>query len=137
MNKIITWLGAGTMALTIGACGGKVVVDGAASNTGGAGGTGTGGTTTSGNPQACGDLVIPSPVALTPCGVNSTAGSSGGMTKCETDFCDANGNIFGAVCTGPACACTLNGETKCTCAANGVTDFCSTTACCPWLPIPF
>lgn len=131
MNKLISWLGAGTMAATLLACGGKVVVEGG----GGAGGLGSAGDTTTGSsPLACGDVTIPSPVELTPCG-GSVAASSGGMTTCETDLCDANGNTFGAVCTGAACACTLNGVTKCSCTATGVTDFCSDTPCCPWVPI--
>jgi hypothetical protein len=136
MNKTISWLGAGTMAVTLWACGGKVVVDGIGDNSGGAGSLGTGGSTSSGTiPLGCGNLVMPSPGELTPCTGGVGAGS-GGMTTCERDVCDANGNILGAVCSGAACACQVNGITKCGCTTTGVTDFCSATPCCPWFPIP-
>lgn len=138
MNKIISWLGAGSMAVTLLACGGKVVVDGNASNTGGSTNTGVGGSTATGEPHSCGDLVVPSPATLTDCTPGTSGVGSGGPTTCETDFCDANGNVYGAICTGAACACQLNGFTKCSCATSGVTDFCSggAIACCPWIAIP-
>ncbi len=138
MNKIITWLGAGSMALAVVACGGKVVVDGVGENTGGAGGTGsqsTGSSTVSGTPQGCGDVILPSPGELMGCSGGVSTGS--GVTTCETDLCDANGNIFGAVCSGNTCSCQLNGFAKCGCTTAGITDFCSQgTPCCPWNPIP-
>jgi hypothetical protein len=130
MNKIITWLGAGTMTLTLLACGGKVVVDGVGDD--GVGGTTQ--TTGSSPPQSCGDVVIPSPADLTGC---TGSVGSGPPTTCETDLCDANGNVFAAVCSGGTCSCQLNGFSKCGCTTDGITDFCSQgTPCCPWIPIP-
>jgi hypothetical protein len=136
MNKIITWLGAGTMAAMVWACGGKVVVEGDGTGEGGAGGLGQGGGTTTGpNPLTCGDMPLPSPADLSFCGGSVVSAGSGGMTSCETDLCDSSGNTFAALCSGAACECIVNGITKCSCATTGVTDFCSDTPCCPWIPI--
>ncbi len=135
MNKIITWLGAGSMVLAVVACGGKVVVENGVENTGGAGGQTSGTSTVSGTPQSCGDVVIPSPGDLSGC--SGGVGSGPGQMTCETDLCDANGNVFGAVCSGNTCSCQFNGFTKCGCTTEGITDFCSQgTPCCPWNPIP-
>ena len=134
MNKLLTWLGAGTISLTVAACGGKVVVDGLGGNTGGASSQSTSTTTASGTPQGCGDIVLPSPGELIGCGGVVVFGPP---KTCETDMCDANGNVFGAICTGSTCSCQLNGFTKCGCTTEGVTDFCASgPACCPWIPIP-
>jgi hypothetical protein len=133
MKNLITWLGAGSMAVAVVACGGKVVVDGVGDNSGGASNLTT--STASGSPHSCGDLVIPDPVALTGC--SGGVGSGGGSQTCETDMCDSAGNVYGAVCKGNTCSCQLNGFTKCGCATDGITDFCSQgTPCCPWIPIP-
>jgi hypothetical protein len=137
MNKLATWLGAGTISLTVAACGGKVVVDGLGDNTGGASSQSTSATTASGTPQHCGDIVLPSPAELIDCTPGTSGVGSGGPTTCETDMCDANGNIFEAVCTGGTCSCQLNGFVKCGCSTEGVNDFCASgPACCPWIPIP-
>ena len=134
MNKLITWLGAFTITLALVACGGKVVVDGSGDGVGGAGNQTTTTTTASGTPQGCGSIVLPSPAELVGC---SGSVGSGPPMMCETDMCDANGNVFGAVCTGSTCSCQLNGSTECGCTTEGVTDFCSSgTPCCPWIPFP-
>lgn len=137
MNKLITWLGTGTMAITLWACGGKVVVEGGDDSSGGAGGGGQGGNTTTGSgTPSCGDVALPSPAELAFCGDTSSA-TSGGMTSCQQDVCDASGNVFASLCSGSSCACLINGQTKCSCAAVGTEDICSTgTPCCPWVPIP-
>ena len=135
MNKMITWLGAGSLTLTVVACGGKVIVDGSSDNTGGAANQSTSVTTASGTQQGCGDIVIPSPLDLVGC--SGSVGSGGGTTTCESDMCDADGNVFGAVCSGNTCSCQLNGVAKCGCTTAGITDFCASgPACCPWIPIP-
>jgi hypothetical protein len=129
MNKLVAWLGTGTITLAVAACGGKVVVDGPGDSSGG----GSSQTTGSGTQQSCGDIVIPSPAELTGC----TGGVGSGGGTCETDMCDANGNVFAAVCSGTTCSCQLNGFTKCGCTTEGATDFCSVDVpCCPWIPIP-
>jgi hypothetical protein len=139
MNKLVTWLGTGTMAVTLWACGGKVIVGGGNAGNGGAGGGGEGGSITTGSgASTCGDVDLPSPADLMVCGGSVSAGS-GGMTTCEQDFCDVSGNIFASVCTGSACACVINGQTKCSCATTSTNDICSTgsmPSCCPWVPIP-
>lgn len=136
MNKLVTWLGGATITLAVVACGGKVIVDGPGENSGGAPNTTTttSTTTSSGTQPGCGDIVLPSPADLTGCSAGVTTGS--GMTTCESDMCDSNGNIYGAICTGSTCSCQLNGFTKCGCTTEGVTDFCAAgPACCPWIPI--
>lgn len=142
MNKLITWLGAGTMAISLWACGGKVVVDagggGDSNSNGGAGGLGQGGDTTTGpGGPSCGDIALPSPAELVFCGGTGSA-TSGGMTSCEQDVCDASDNVFASVCSGSSCACIVNGLTKCTCATTSTNDICASNvgSCCPWVVIP-
>ncbi len=135
MDKLISWLGAGATVFSLLACGGKVVVD-AGGDSGGAGGGGQGGNTTTGSSEPmCGDVVLPSPAVLTPCGDTS---GSGGTMSCEQAVCDPDGNFFLATCSGTSCACSINGTTKCTCATVGNVDVCGAGAmpCCPWVPIP-
>jgi hypothetical protein len=72
MNKLVAWLGTGTITLAVAACGGKVVVDGPGDSSGG----GSSQTTGSGTQQSCGDIVIPSPAELTGC--TGGVGSGGG-----------------------------------------------------------
>ncbi|MEP7122094.1 MAG: hypothetical protein ABJE95_14340 [Byssovorax sp.] len=131
MNKIIPWFGVAATAFSIAACGGKVVVDGVGDNSGGASNTTS---TASGSPHSCGDLVVPAPGTLMGC---SVAGAGGGSAGCQTDLCDSAGNTYSAICQGNTCSCQLNGFSKCGCATDGVTDFCSQgTPCCPWIPQP-
>jgi hypothetical protein len=115
------------------ACGGKVVVDvgGGTAGAGGAGGTtniGSGGFGAETNTGGASCFNPPDPASLTFCG---GSGSSGG--QCENDFCDADGNVWAAVCQATACQCKFNGLVMCTCAANTTgADFCSgTPTCCP------
>lgn len=112
------------------ACGGKVVVDGA----GGAGALGSGGSANAGgaNTGGAGSLCFGNldPSQLTFCGGGVT--SSGGAPQCENDFCDADGNIWGALCEPGTCQCTINGVVACTCALDGPGNFCAgTPTCCP------
>ncbi|MFS8069701.1 MAG: hypothetical protein ACMG6S_25325, partial [Byssovorax sp.] len=95
MNKLATWLGTGTMAVTLWACGGKVIVEDG-------GGQGGNITTGSGAP-ICGDVELPSPADLTVCGGSASAGS-GTATSCQIDVCDLSGNTFTSVCSGSSCA---------------------------------
>ncbi len=139
MNKLATWLGTGTMAVTLWACGGKVIVEGGNDGNGGAGGGGQGGNITTGSgAPTCGDVELPSPADLTFCGGSASAGS-GTATSCQQDVCDLSDNTFTSVCSGSSCACLVNGQTKCSCATSGTDDICSTSStpsCCPWVAIP-
>jgi hypothetical protein len=135
MNKLISRFGAAAMALVVVACGGKVVVDGGGNNSGGGGAGNLTTSTASGSPHTCGDVVIPSPASLMGC--SAAVGSGGGSSSCATDLCDGAGNTYSALCSGNTCACVFNGDTKCGCTTEGVTDFCTQAVpCCPWIPIP-
>jgi hypothetical protein len=133
MNKLIPWFGIASMVLVVAACGGKVVVDGVGDNSGGASNQTT--STASGSPHTCGDVVIPSPASLMGC--SAAVGAGGGALGCQSDLCDGAGNTYSAVCSGSTCSCVFNGDTKCGCTTEGVTDFCTQSPpCCPWIPIP-
>ncbi len=113
------------------ACGGNVVVEGAvgtgASSAGGGGGTSTATVTPSGagGSASCFDP----PSGLTACG--TTSGGAG--STCQFDFCDADSNVWGANCSGAACACTQNGMVLCTCALDVSGDICGGTPNCCFL----
>ena len=117
------------LATAIGACGGKVVVDGAGNAAvGGAGGAG--GDWGGGSSGALCFADPPDPSALSFC-VGST-GAGGSDTQCENDWCDDQGNTWTALCKATTCQCMLNGFVECTCALNGAGNFCvGTPTCCP------
>jgi hypothetical protein len=130
-------------AAAIGACGGRVIVDGIAGD-GGAGGLGGAvvaahsGATTGSSTLSGPGCNFPTPVGnLQSC---STAESTGTTlpASCATSWCDQVNNQFFANCTGLTCVCSFHPATGdesfgCTCSLPGSCDTVKTTCC----PFPF
>jgi len=122
MNKLGTWL---SLAFTLTACSGSVVVDGPGNGVGGQSGSGSFG-------ESCDNP--PNPATLSFCGGSAAVGSGAGPIECASAYCDNAGNTYEADCTGTGCKCTRNGELKCTCSSDNGSDICGSgqTHCCPW-----
>jgi hypothetical protein len=129
MKKRVSGIAAAAVGI-LAACGGKVVVDGSPSGTGGTlaatgGGSnlGTGGTTMlSGNGGGVSCFTLPHTLAQ--CSV--TSGTPCVITYCE----DPEGVTWSAECQATACQCLRNGEEICTCALSGAGDICAGTPDC-------
>lgn len=93
-------LAGGLLVTSMGACGGRVIVDGKAGE-GGAGGMPS--TTFSG--PACS---FPAPIGATLNCSASAASGPGGPATCTVATCDGANNQFVASCTGESCTCSYS-----------------------------
>ena len=112
------------------ACGGNVVVDGAATSTVGTGGTGgtgdTGGSVSSSGTSVASCFNLPARSSLTLCQSSATP------TMCSFIYnCNEAGGAWEAICSGSACQCLNSGNVLCECAFNNTANACSVgTDCC-------
>lgn len=131
-------LSSALLAAAIGACGGRVIVDGM-----GAGGAGAGAGTPAYNAVNTGSSILSGPSCNFPVPVgtpeNCSATASTGTTmaaSCVVAKCDKVHNQFVSNCTGQTCICSFNPATGdesfgCTCSLSGSCDLVKED-CCPF-----